>query len=150
VSSTEPNISLTWQEIIEMLRVHDGTARINFCRYAAEILEDRLNALEKRLEVYSAPDKNGDRMFLDIGSCDGIGCRDCTIEMLQNHVDNLRQQKMDSLAMANKYNELLMAVATKTKGENRHGTALRYIQQVEVVNDDARKSGDDVGEKYDG
>jgi hypothetical protein len=47
-----------------------------------------------------------------------------------------------------RYYTLLWAVETKTPGESRHDTALRYIRQSETCNDDARAAGDDVGEKY--
>lgn len=60
----------------------------------------------------------------------------------------LNDLSASSKAVGLKYHELLMAVERKTPGETRHETALRYIVQSEVCNDDAAKAGDDVGERY--
>jgi hypothetical protein len=38
------------------------------------------------------------------------------------------------------YNELIMAVANKNKGETRHATALRYIKNAEQPNGQAQES----------
>ena len=38
-----------------------------------------------------------------------------------------------------RYHELLYAVGNKYEGESRHQTALRYIQQAEVINSVAKE-----------
>ena len=58
----------------------------------SEPLKARIKKLEDRLEVYSIPDKNGKRMFLDIGSCDGIGCRNETIKILDKRIKELEDE----------------------------------------------------------
>ena len=45
--------------------------------------------LEKRLEVYSAPNAHGETLYLGIGSTDGIGCRDETIKLLDARIETL-------------------------------------------------------------
>ena len=54
-------------------------------------LERRVVSLEDRLEVYSAPDARGKRIYLDIGDCDGIGCRDETIKLLDKRIESLEE-----------------------------------------------------------
>lgn len=49
-----------------------------------------IRKLEERLEIYSAPNEQGERLYLGIGSTDGIGCREETIRMLQQSVESLR------------------------------------------------------------
>lgn len=50
---------------------------------------DHIFNLEKRLEIYSAPNAQGERLYLGIGSTDGIGCRDETISLLDYKVTSL-------------------------------------------------------------
>lgn len=67
---------------------------------------------------------------------------------LQTKLTRMERQVKSGKAVAVKYHALLLAVETKTQGETRHETALRYIRQSEQGNAIARSGGDDVGDKY--
>lgn len=63
-------------------------------RFTADTIEcqrARIKKLEDRLEVYSTPDAHGKRIYLDIGNCDGIGCRDETIKLLDKRIESLEE-----------------------------------------------------------
>ena len=63
--------------------------------------------------------------------------------------EGLRQEQSDMFASAaelrrlyeveGRYHELLYAVGNKYEGESRHQTALRHIQQAEVINSVAKE-----------
>jgi len=56
-------------------------------------VRDWIEELEQRLEVWSAPHPNtGKRTWLGIGDCDGIACRDETIEQQKILIVKLRSR----------------------------------------------------------
>ncbi len=54
----------------------------------------------------------------------------CTCYIGRWH-DDVRQLEAEPVALREKYNELVFAVATKCPDETRHETALRYIFEAE-------------------
>ena len=72
------------RDMVTLAEVSDAPVHARKMKEIAEWID----VLEERLEIRSAPNADGETLYLGIGSCDGIGCRDETIKML----DELRKQ----------------------------------------------------------
>ena len=93
------DIAKTLINMATLADVNGEKVRARKLREAAVVIEDldvslmksqrRVRTLEDRLEVYSTPDAQGKRLYLDIGDCDGIGCRDETIKLLDKRIESL-------------------------------------------------------------
>ena len=67
------------------------------------VVEERITALEERLELW-AEDGEGNKVKLEIGDSDGIGCRDETIDMLDEKLQQIRPENLAArTALAEKY-----------------------------------------------
>jgi hypothetical protein len=55
------------------------------------------------------------------------------VEAKQAIIDYVEREKKEELLLHNKYNNLIMAVASKYPNESRHDTALRYIKEAENI-----------------
>jgi hypothetical protein len=110
-------------EKLKDLKNQADTERSHF--YTASLLQETIEYLET-LKEEAMEGIHRDLVLMAVARNKAID--DCTLAMAGKEV-----------SVGDKYNELIMAVGNKYKGETRHQTALRYIKMAEESQDKAQK-----------